>query len=934
MHWDGTAWTMVTSPYLGASNNALNGVAAITSTDVWAVGFYFPNNVAQTLILHWDGASWSRIPSPNVGSGHNSLSGVAAHASNDVWAVGDYNYPAARPLILHWDGTAWASVPGPTLTSYSVLSGITALSPTNVWAVGYSDSGAHNYHTLIMHWDGSEWSVMPSPNPGVDENSLAGISAVTPDDIWAVGTYGRQVGPLYTLLLHWNGSQWESFPSTTIGRLHGVTMTASDDGWAVGNTGYTLILHWDGVTWRTVFSPNPGHFPYTLAAVQAVTNRDIWTVGSSDRLSESALTLTEHYTGRCVTATPTVPVSSATVTPSPSATHLLPSATSIPSPSQTAGPSICPAWQTVPSPNVGASSSLVGVGARTSSDIWAVGQALNGSVNATLTLHWAGSQWNIIASPNQGANHNYLYSVAPLAANDVWAVGAYYTGNLMQTLSLHWDGTTWTIVPTPNVGTGYNELKGVTARASNDVWAVGSYSVGTSHYTLVEHWDGTQWTVVPSPNPNTESSELNKVVALAANDIWAVGKYFSTNASRTLTEHWDGTQWSVIPSPNLGTGDNFLYSVAAVAGAEVWAVGFYHTGSIYQTLILHWSNNTWSIVPSPNASQGSSWLFDVSGVTANDVWAAGWSPNGGLDQTLTLHWNGAMWSVVPSPNASAGDNDLKGLVALSGGDVWAVGYSRTGVNQTLTLRWDTSCVTPTRTPGVTETATVSPTPVSTPCPVEFNDVPPGSTFYDYIRCLACRGIVGGYPCGGPGEPCPGAYFRPNNNVTRGQVSKITSESAGFSDPVPSTQQTFEDVPPSGTFALWVERLATRGIIAGYPCGGPFEPCVAPTNRPYFRPNNNVTRGQLSKITSGAAGWTETPTGQTFADVLPTGTFYRWVERLAGRGIIGGYPCGGPGEPCLAPANRPYFRPNNPATRGQMSKIAANAFFPDCQTPAR
>jgi hypothetical protein len=101
--------------------------------------------------------------------------------------------------------------------------------------------------------------------------------------------------------------------------------------------------------------------------------------------------------------------------------------------------------------------------------------------------------------------------------------------------------------------------------------------------------------------------------------------------------------------------------------------------------------------------------------------------------------------------------------------------------------------------------------------------------------------------------------------------------------------------------------------------------VAPTNRPYFRPNNNVTRGQLSKITSGAAGWTETPTGQTF---------YLYVERMATRSIISGYPCGGVGEPCVTPGNRPYFRPNNTVTRGQASKMVASAFYPNCQTPAR
>ena len=201
-------------------------------------------------------------------------------------------------------------------------------------------------------------------------------------------------------------------------------------------------------------------------------------------------------------------------------------------------------------------------------------------------------------------------------------------------------------------------------------------------------------------------------------------------------------------------------------------------------------------------------------------------------------------------------------------------------------------------------------------------MPVGSTFYDYIRCLACRGIVGGYPCGGPGEPCPGQYFRPDNNVTRGQVSKIVSESAGFADAVPSTQQTFEDVPNGSTFWLWIERLAGRGIISGYPCGGPFEPCVAPGNRPYFRPNNDVTRGQLSKIVSGAAGWTETPTGQTFQDAPPGSTFYLYIERMASRGIISGYPCGGAvravrraGQPPLLPPEQ--HRP--PAARWRRSR---------------
>jgi hypothetical protein len=199
----------------------------------------------------------------------------------------------------------------------------------------------------------------------------------------------------------------------------------------------------------------------------------------------------------------------------------------------------------------------------------------------------------------------------------------------------------------------------------------------------------------------------------------------------------------------------------------------------------------------------------------------------------------------------------------------------------------------------------------------------GSTFYDFVRCLACRGIINGYADG---------TFRPNNLVTRGQLSKIVSNAAGFIDP--QTTQMFQDVPVGSTFFDFIGRLASRGYIGGYACGSPGEPCVPPGNLPYFRPNNNATRGQISKIVSNAAGFSEPHTEQTFQDVAPGSTFYDFIERLASRGVMGGYPCGGAGEPCIPPGNRPYFRPNNNATRGQTSKIVSNTFYPACDTPSR
>jgi hypothetical protein len=60
----------------------------------------------------------------------------------------------------------------------------------------------------------------------------------------------------------------------------------------------------------------------------------------------------------------------------------------------------------------------------------------------------------------------------------------------------------------------------------------------------------------------------------------------------------------------------------------------------------------------------------------------------------------------------------------------------------------------------------------------FEDVPVGSTFFQYIETVYSHGVVNGYPCGvAPAEECvpPGnrPYFVPGANATRAQISKIT-----------------------------------------------------------------------------------------------------------------------------------------------------------------
>ena len=211
--------------------------------------------------------------------------------------------------------------------------------------------------------------------------------------------------------------------------------------------------------------------------------------------------------------------------------------------------------------------------------------------------------------------------------------------------------------------------------------------------------------------------------------------------------------------------------------------------------------------------------------------------------------------------------------------------------------------------------------------MRFTDVLPASPFYAYVQWMACRGYISGYSCGGVGEPCNGSndpYFRPGNLVTRGQLLKMVVNAAGW-PPVAPSSATFADVPDTQPFYAYIETGASHGIISGYSCGGLGEPCDS-GNRPYFRPYASITRGQLSKVIALARAYPlPTPATPTFEDVPVGNTFALYIEAMAAHAIVSGYTCGGPGEPCVPPGNRPYFRPYSSATRGQVSKFVTIAY---------
>jgi hypothetical protein len=308
--WDGTSWTQQASPNPDGTGE-LSAVAAISATDVWAVGAYgrllLPYGGAFALAEHWDGTTWEQVPMPTPSrAAEVRLYAAAATSATDVWAVGSWAGTSYHTLIEHWDGNSWTIVPSPPRRGSAQLYGVEALSPTDVWAVGYYRPHVGRGRTLTLHWNGKGWKEVGAPRLRGHDPVLSGVAAVSPRSIWAVGGYfpgpSGHRSSFRTLVLHWNGKKWGRVRSPTpgvSGQLSAVTAVGPNNLWAVGGyrSGHgprALAEHWNGHSWR-VISARVGTDAQGLTNLAVVSSRDIWGAGTYDLFADR--TLSAHWDG-------------------------------------------------------------------------------------------------------------------------------------------------------------------------------------------------------------------------------------------------------------------------------------------------------------------------------------------------------------------------------------------------------------------------------------------------------------------------------------------------------------------------------------------------------------------------------------------------------------------------------------------------------------
>jgi hypothetical protein len=232
MHWDGRLWSIVETPTVGAVST-LNAVAGIASDDVWAVGESSTGRKGlgtSALVMRWDGDGWD-IVDTGVRLSNATLNGVAAISANDVWAVGSHSDASGTvnmPLTIHWDGERWSQVEAP---GEGVLWSVSAAASREVWAVGNFGP-----QSLALGWYGEEWSRVPSPNPG--KSSVLYSVAALPGQAWAAGSHNED-GRDVSYIAQWSGGAWREVTTPQVGRISD-TLWAVDisgtEGWAAGSS--------------------------------------------------------------------------------------------------------------------------------------------------------------------------------------------------------------------------------------------------------------------------------------------------------------------------------------------------------------------------------------------------------------------------------------------------------------------------------------------------------------------------------------------------------------------------------------------------------------------------------------------------------------------------------------------------------------------------
>ena len=308
-HWNGSKWSVVTSPNLAGASSYLQAVSCASATRCFAVGHSSPGTSLTSLVEVWNGSSWSVMPSPSpAGWDDPALESVSCSSTTSCFAVGSGRATTGESLVEHWDGNAWSVVTIEKLTgsTETSLSGVSCPSTTGCFAVGfYQPALEAPLRTLVEQWDGTSWSVIASPTPvGSLPATLTRVSCPSLTSCYAVGSYSPPGGGFKSLVERWDGSSWSVSaspnPASNKTTMSDVSCPRTNSCVAVGqylrgSTGKALVEGWNGTGWSVAANPDPvASTNSSLKGVACPTPTSCFAVGTST-IKKATTGLIEQY---------------------------------------------------------------------------------------------------------------------------------------------------------------------------------------------------------------------------------------------------------------------------------------------------------------------------------------------------------------------------------------------------------------------------------------------------------------------------------------------------------------------------------------------------------------------------------------------------------------------------------------------------------------
>jgi hypothetical protein len=241
-----TGWRLFFSHHYGTRGN-FSGYEAVVSpgkSDAWAFGgTALSGGTAPSgtpVAEHWNGRSWRGSALPR--GLHDTIVAASAASATDIWAVTHFG-----GYFLHWNGARWSLAK--RLPGAGQLTGVTALSPSDVWVFG---GGGFIGGLGTWHFNGRTWRQWKG-----NANGLETASAVSPANIWAIGGV---VSPASTIM-HFNGVSWRPVTAKVLSGLQFQHLSAFSrtNIWASAfnpaGSSAGFLVHFNGVRWTRFALP-------------------------------------------------------------------------------------------------------------------------------------------------------------------------------------------------------------------------------------------------------------------------------------------------------------------------------------------------------------------------------------------------------------------------------------------------------------------------------------------------------------------------------------------------------------------------------------------------------------------------------------------------------------------------------------------------------